>query len=70
MSTLVKVDTEFVVVDRVNVATRTAGSGKRLVLLHRFRGTLDDWDSSFVSALATAGREVFMFDSLGSVTRT
>jgi len=65
MSTLVKVDTEFVVVDGVNVATRTAGSGKRLVLLHRFRGTLDDWDPAFVSALATAGRDVFMFDSLG-----
>jgi len=65
MSTLVKVDSEFVVVDGVNVATRTAGSGKRLVLLHRFRGTLDDWDPAFVSALATAGREVFMFDSLG-----
>jgi len=65
MSTLVKVDSEFVVVDGVNVATRTAGSGKRLVLLHRFRGTLDDWDPAFVSALATAGRDVFMFDSLG-----
>jgi len=65
MSTLAKVDTEFVVVDGVNVATRTAGSGKRLVLLHRFRGTLDDWDPAFVSALATAGRDVFMFDSLG-----
>ena len=65
MRTLVKVDSEFVVVDGVNVATRTAGSGKRLVLLHRFRGTLDDWDPAFVSALATAGRDVFMFDSLG-----
>ena len=65
MSTLVKVDTEFVVVDGVKVATRTVGSGKRLVLLHRFRGTLDDWDPAFVSALATAGREAFMFDSLG-----
>ena len=65
MSTLAKVDTEFVVIDGVNVATRTAGSGKRLVLLHRFRGTLDDWDPAFVSALATAGRDVFMFDSLG-----
>ena len=65
MSTLMKVETEFVVVDGVNVAARTVGSGKRLVLLHRFRGTLDDWDPAFVSALATAGREGFMFDSLG-----
>jgi len=56
--------TEFAVVDGVNVATRSAGSGRRLVLLHRFRGTLDDWDPAFVSTLA-AGHEVFMFDSLG-----
>jgi len=56
--------TEFAVVDGVNVATRTVGSGRRLVLLHRFRGTLDDWDPVLVSTLA-AGHEVFMFDSLG-----
>jgi len=65
MTTLTKVETELVVVNGMSVATRTMGSGKRLVLLHRFRGTLDDWDPAFVSALATAGREVFMFDSLG-----
>ena len=56
--------TEFVVVDGVSVATRIVGSGERLVLLHRFRGTLDDWDPAFVSALA-ARHEVVMFDSLG-----
>lgn len=65
MTTLTKVETDLVVVDGVNVATRTVGSGGRLVLFHRFRGTLDDWDPAFVSALATAGREVFMFDSIG-----
>ena len=40
-TTPTKVQTEFVVIDGVNVATRTVGSGRRLVLLHRFRGTLD-----------------------------
>jgi len=56
--------TEFLDVDGVSVATRTLGSGRRVVLLHRFRGTLDDWDPAFLSALAT-DHEVFMFDSLG-----
>jgi pimeloyl-ACP methyl ester carboxylesterase len=65
MTTLTKIETELVVVDSVSVATRTIGSGKRLVLLHRFRGTLDDWDPALLSALAPAGREVFVFDSLG-----
>jgi pimeloyl-ACP methyl ester carboxylesterase len=61
---LAQAETESIVVDGVSVATRTVGSGRRLVLLHRFRGTLDDWDPAFVSALAT-GHEVLMFDSLG-----
>ena len=65
MTSLTKRETESTVVDGVRVATRTAGSGRRLVLLHRFRGTFDDWDPAFVSALAAAGHEVFRFDSLG-----
>ena len=65
MTGLTKPETETTLVGGVSVATRTVGSGRRLVLLHRFRGTLDDWDPAFVSALAAAGHEVFMFDSLG-----
>jgi len=65
MTSLTVPGAEFVVVDGVHVATRTIGSGRRLVLLHRFRGTLDDWDPALVSALAAGGREVFMFDSSG-----
>lgn len=62
--TIRTVATGFIMVDGVSVATRTVGSGRRLVLLHRFRGTLDDWDPAFVSALA-GDHEAFMFDSLG-----
>ena len=64
MTTLTRSETEFLVVDGVNVATRIVGSGPRLVLQHRFRGTMDDWDPAFVSALAEA-HEVMMFDSVG-----
>ncbi|WNG17703.1 alpha/beta fold hydrolase [Cystobacter fuscus] len=38
--------------------------GVPLVLLQRFRGTLDDWDPAFVSALA-AHRQVIRFDNAG-----
>ena len=65
MTTLTTAETAVVIVDGVTVATRTIGSGRRLVLLHRFRGTLDDWDPAFVSALVAGGHEVFMFDSPG-----
>src|ERR1051325_3094128 len=57
-------ETEFLVVDGLSVATRTVGSGPRLVLLQRFRGTLDDWDPAFVATLAET-HEVTMFDSVG-----
>ena len=65
MAILTMPERAVLVVDGVSVATRTVGSRRRLVLLHRFRGTLDGWDPAFVSALATAGHEVFMFDSVG-----
>ena len=64
MTTLKNIAVEFIAVDGVQVATRTFGSGSRIVLLHRFRGTLDDWDPALVSELA-ARHQVFMFDSLG-----
>ncbi|EPX55964.1 alpha/beta hydrolase fold having protein [Cystobacter fuscus DSM 2262] len=38
--------------------------GVPLVLLQRFRGTLDDWDPAFISALA-AHRQVIRFDNAG-----
>ena len=65
MPTPIAPRTNFIFVDGVAVATRAVGAGRRLMLLHRFRGTLDDWDPALVSAVAAAGHEVFMFDSLG-----
>ena len=46
----------------------STGSGDPVILLNRFRGTLDTWDPAFVAALARRHR-VVMFDSLGSVKR-
>lgn len=45
---------------------RTAGpdGGIPLVLLQRFRGTMDDWDPAFIEAIA-ADRRVIWFDSTG-----
>jgi len=56
--------TEFIEVDGVRVATRSVGAGEPLVLLHRFRGTMDDWDPALLSALALE-RRVITFDSIG-----
>ena len=55
---------------RGRLAWREDGPGDRippapaLLLLQRFRGTLDDWDPAFVQALA-ARRRVIRFDSAG-----
>jgi len=56
--------TKFVDVNGFRVATRTIGTGQPIVLLQRFRGTLDDWDPALVSALARE-RQVILFDSVG-----
>jgi len=62
--TAVPPETKFVVVDGVRVATRSIGTGEPLVLLQRFRGTLDDWDPALLAALAHE-RRVIWFDSVG-----
>ena len=46
------------------VAVRSIGSGPALVMLHRFRAALDDWDPALIAALAR-NRRVVVFDSLG-----
>jgi pimeloyl-ACP methyl ester carboxylesterase len=46
------------------IAYREIGSGRPLVLLQRFRGTIDHWDPQFLDALATR-RRVVTFDAPG-----
>jgi len=56
--------TRFIEVDGVRVATRSYGTGQPLLLLNRFRGTMDNWDPALVTSLARE-RLVIMFDSVG-----
>ena len=58
--------TQYVAVGSTRYAYRRVGPGKGvpLVLVHRFRATIDWWDPEFVEALA-AERDVIMFDNVG-----
>jgi pimeloyl-ACP methyl ester carboxylesterase len=56
--------TEFVDTQNGRLAYRSIGAGPPLVLLHRFRAALDDWDPLFLNTLAQ-GRCVITFDSAG-----
>jgi pimeloyl-ACP methyl ester carboxylesterase len=60
------VDTRFVEAGGVRYAYRVvgAGDGPPLIMLNRFRGTMDEWDPAFVDALA-ANRAVILFDNAG-----
>jgi pimeloyl-ACP methyl ester carboxylesterase len=61
-----KAATEYVTTGRASYAYRTFGNAEQvpLVLLHRFRGTLDHWDPKFIDILS-ATRQVIVFDSAG-----
>jgi pimeloyl-ACP methyl ester carboxylesterase len=57
--------TQFLTADSVRFAYRSLGSGSPpLVLLQRFRGTLDDWDPALLHLLARE-RRVIIFDNTG-----
>ena len=58
--------TQLVEGDGLRYAYRALGpaGGVPLVLCHRFRGTMDDWDPAVVDALA-AERRVILFDNAG-----
>lgn len=56
--------TDFVDTFVGRLAFRTIGDGPPLVLLHRFRAAIDDWDPLFIDRLA-AGRRVILFDGAG-----
>jgi pimeloyl-ACP methyl ester carboxylesterase len=71
----VEIETKYVDVDGVRYAyrelspTRPVVDSTPLVFLHRFRGTLDDWDPAFVDAVA-GQRHVILFSdaAVGSST--
>ena len=64
------VETQFLDVGSVRYAWRRLGpAGKPpLVMVNRFRGTMDEWDSAFIDALAR-NHDVILFDNVG-VART
>lgn len=56
--------TQFILIEGKRLAYRRFGSGKPLVLVNRFRGTMDTWDPLFLSSLATKN-ELILFDYPG-----
>ncbi len=58
--------TQYVSVNGVKIAYRKLGpeNGIPLVLFHRFRATMDQWDPKFLDTLAEK-RPVIIFDNLG-----
>lgn len=64
------VETQKLQAGEVTYAYRSLGTPGEtpLILLNRFRGTMDEWDPAFLDQLATA-RHVIIFDNVG-VART
>jgi hypothetical protein len=60
------VETKTVSVGGIPYAYRSLGkpSGTPLVMINRFRGTMDEWDPAFLDHVA-AGRYVIIFDNAG-----
>lgn len=58
--------TEYITVNNASIAYRIFGQGGDvpLVLLPRFRATMDDWDPKFLDQLASA-RQIILFDNFG-----
>ncbi len=65
-SVAVSAETKFIDAEEVRYAYREMGpkGGTPLVLCHRFRGTMDDWDPALIDALAKE-RHVVLFDNAG-----
>jgi pimeloyl-ACP methyl ester carboxylesterase len=52
LSEAVSAKTEFIEVNERRIAYRSVGTGLPIILLNRFRGTLDTWDPAFLGGLA------------------
>lgn len=61
----IQAQTQFVELGSRRLAYRTFGSGQPLVLLVRYRGSMDDWDPLFLDKLAGHGFQVTVFDYSG-----
>ncbi|AIC29775.1 alpha/beta hydrolase family protein (plasmid) [Rhizobium etli bv. mimosae str. IE4771] len=57
--------TQFIEVGGRKLAYQSIGTGKPIVLAHRFRGVLGLWDPAFINALASQGFQVVTFDYSG-----
>ena len=69
MTNATDVETKHLKAGDVSYAYRELGPAKLadatpVVFLHRFRGTLDDWDPAFVDELAKT-RHVILFSEIG-----
>ena len=52
LSEAVNSKTKFIEVNEQRFAYRSIGTGLPIILLNRFRGTLDTWDPAFLGGLA------------------
>jgi pimeloyl-ACP methyl ester carboxylesterase len=59
-----KAVTQFVDVNGAKIAYRSFGHGEPLIMLQRFRGSMDDWDPGFLNPIGKS-RRVITFDSAG-----
>ncbi len=57
-------ETQFTEVDGIRIAWRSAGQGRPLLMLTRFRASMEDWDPELITDLARSHR-VITFDSVG-----
>ena len=65
---LERAETQFLAIDGKRMAYRSVGASGPgsvpLVVLHRFRGSMDDWDPALINAVAS-DRRVILFDAVG-----
>jgi pimeloyl-ACP methyl ester carboxylesterase len=69
ISKAVTAQTQFAEANGRKIAYRIIGEGETIILNHRFRANLDDWDPAFLDALATNYR-VVIFNYTGLATST
>jgi len=64
-SSAIRAKTNFVQIGERKIAYRSIGKGLPIIMVNRFRGTLDTWDPAFLDALAS-GFNVITIDYTGT----